>query len=252
MKSNDFFPRNGRVIYLKDYAGYGQIAIREDIEHNALVRILTIDDVRESATFIEDGKRYDLYFKYTRDLVAPLEKKPDIKDVLLLGGAGFSIPKYIISHYPEVHIDVVELKREMYELAMDYFYLDQLYAEYNLHEDNRMDVYILDANDYIYETKRKYDLIINDAYIGNNMDDDLVKDARVKQMKKLLNPNGVYIINLITAVKGPSSMPGILEWEILKNNYKNTDMFPVKKEAGALEKQNVILTATDGPWVPVR
>ena len=43
----------------------------------------------------------------------------------------------------------------MYELAMDYFYLDQLYAEYNLHEDNRMDVYILDANDYIYETKKE-------------------------------------------------------------------------------------------------
>ena len=113
MNSNDFFPRNGRVVYLKDYAGYGQVAIREEIEHNALVRLLTINDVRESATFIEDGKHYDLYFKYTRDLVAPLEKKPDIKEVLLLGGAGFSIPKYIISHYPEVHIDVVELKRDV-------------------------------------------------------------------------------------------------------------------------------------------
>ncbi|MCR4604456.1 MAG: fused MFS/spermidine synthase [Eubacterium sp.] len=245
----DVFPRNGRVIYLKNYPGYGQIAVREEIEHNSLVRLLTVDDVRESAAFMEEGKHYELYFKYTRDLVTPLEKKIGIKEVLLFGGAGFSIPKYVVSHYPDVHIDVVEFSRPMYELAFQYFYMDELYAEYDLTNNNRMDVYILDANDYIYETKKKYDLIINDAYMANIMDENLVKDAKVKQIKKLLNPGGVYIINLITAAKGPASMPGLLEWEILKNNFKNTDMYPAKPEAGALEKQNMILVATDGAWI---
>ena len=67
-------------------------------------------------------------------------------------------------------------------------------------------------------------------------------------MKKCLNPGGVYMMNLITAVKGPASMQGILEYEILKRNFKNTDMFACKKEMGALEKQNMILVGTDGEW----
>ena len=250
-QKKDIFPRQGRVIFMKNEPGYGRIEVKEAIENHQLVRLLLVDEVRESATYMEEGRHYDLVFKYTQDFAIALHRKPEIKNTLLLGGAGFSFPKYYIHFFPEKHIDVVEFKPEMYQLAMQYFYLDELYRDYNLTEDRRMEVFIEDANDYLQQTDRTYDLIINDCYISNRMDDELLRDRQVKSIKRRLNPGGIYVINLITAIRGPASMPGILEYEILKNHFKNTDMFACKPDMGALEKQNLILVGTDGPWEPV-
>lgn len=244
----DVFPRAGRIIFMKNEPGYGRIEVKEVIENNELLRLLLVDDTRESAVYMEEGRHYDLVFKYTQDFAIPLHRRPGIKQTLMLGGAGFSFPKYYIHNYPDKHIDVVEFNPGMYQLALHYFYLDDLYREYNLTEDRRLEVFIEDANDYLKRTDRTYDLIINDAYVSNRMDDDLLKDRQVRNIKKCLNPGGIYIINLITAVKGPRSMPGILEYEILKRNFKNTDMFACKKECGPLERQNMILIGTDGDW----
>lgn len=247
-KNNDIFPRHGRVIFMKNEPGYGRIEVKEAIENHELLRLLLVDDVRESAAIMEEGRHYELVFKYTKDFTIAFDKRPEIKNTLLLGGAGFSFPKYYISTFPDKHIDVVEFKPQMYQLAMQYFYLDELYRDYNLTEDIRMEVFIEDANEYVKKTDRTYDLIINDCYISNRMDDDLLKDAQVKYIKKCLNPGGIYMMNLITAIKGAGSMQGILEYEILKRNFKNTDMFACKKEMKALEKQNTILVGTDGDW----
>lgn len=247
-KKTEVFPRAGRVIYMKNESGYGRIEIKEAIENHELVRLLLVDEVRESAAFMEDDRHFDLVFKYTRDFAIALHRRPEIQSTLLLGGAGFSFPKYYIHYFPEKHLDVVEINPNMFKLAMEYFYLDELYEKYDLNNNRRMEVFLEDANDYIRHTKRTYDLIINDAYVSNRMDDDLLKARQVSQIKKLLNPGGIYVINLITAIHGPASMPGILEYEIMKNNFKNTDMFACKKEAGALERQNVILVGTDGQW----
>ena len=110
------------------------------------------------------------------------------------------------------------------------------------------DVFLEDANDYLRRTDRTYDLIINDAYISNRMDSDLLKERQVRRIRECLNPGGVYMINLITAVRGAEATPGILEYEILNTHFKNTDIFSCKKEMGALERQNMILVGTDGAW----
>ncbi len=247
-KNNDVFPRQGRIIFMKNEPGYGRIEVKEAIENHELLRLLLVDEVRESAAVMEEGRHYELVFKYTKDFVVALEKRPEIKSTLLLGGAGFSFPKYYIDSFPDKTIDVVEFKPIMVQLAMQYFYLDELYKDYDLTNTDRLRIFTEDANDYLVNTDQTYDLIINDCYISNRMDDDLLKDKQVKNVKRCLNPGGVYMINLITAIKGPGSMQGILEYEILKNNFKNTDMFACKKEMGALEKQNTILVGTDGAW----
>ncbi|MEE3467397.1 MAG: fused MFS/spermidine synthase [Eubacterium sp.] len=251
-KDDEIFCRHGQVIFMKNEPGYGRIEVREAIENHELARLLLVDDVRESATIMEEGRHYELMFKYTKDFDIALQRRPEIKDTLLLGGAGFSFAKFYIDKYKDKHLDVVEFKAEMYQLAMQYFYLDELYRDYNLTETKRMEVFIEDANEYLAKTDRKYDLIINDCYIANRIDDDLLRDQQVQSVKRCLNPGGVYMINLITAVKGPASMPGILEYEILKNNFKNADMFVCKKEMSKLEKQNMILVGTDGEWTPVQ
>ena len=231
---------------MKNESGYGRIEVKEVIEKNELLRLLLVDEVRESAAYMEEGRHNELYFKYTRDLVAPMFSHPEIREVLLLGGAGFSIPKHVIACHPEATIDVVEFNPMMYQLALKYFYLEELYRDYALTENRRLEVFIEDANEYLRRTEKCYDLIINDAYVANRMDDDLLKDRQVKQIKSRLKPSGIYIMNLITALSGTNSMPGILEYEIMKNHFKNTDMYPCKSEAMAVERQNVVIIGSDG------
>ena len=268
----DVFPRAGRVIFMKRDPGYGRIEVKECIENHELIRLLLVDDVRESAAYMEEGRHYDLVFKYTRDFTIALERRPEIRSVLLLGGAGFSFPKYYIGRWltgrpdsvagasafsgqgispdsrPAGRIDVVECNPLMFELAMKYFYLDELYREFSLNETRQLEVFLEDANDYLRRSDRTYDLIINDAYVSNRMDHDLLKDRQVRRIREHLNPGGVYLINLITAIRGPEATPGILEYEILKKHFAHTDMFACKAEMGALERQNMILVGTDGEW----
>ena len=229
-RSKELFPRAGRTIFMKKESGYGRIEVREVIEKNELIRLLLVDEVRESAAIMEEGRRNELVFKYTKDFDIALKKRPDITNTLMLGGAGFSFPKHYIHSYPDKRIDVVEFNPMMYQIAMQYFYLDELYADYRLSENRRMEVFIEDANDYITHTDRTYDLVINDCYVSNRMDDELLKNRQVVHIKKILNPGGVYMINLITAIHGSQSMPGVLEYEILKTNFKNTDLFACKKK----------------------
>ena len=183
-KPGVIFPRKGRVIFMKNETGYGRIEVKEVIEKNELLRLLLVDDTRESAVYMEEGRHFDLVFKYTQDFAIPLHRRPEITNTLLLGGAGFSFPKYYIHYFPEKHIDVVEFNPQMYQLALQYFYLDELYREHSLTEDRRLEVFIEDANDYLRRTDRTYDLIINDAYVSNRMDDDLLKDRQVRAVKK--------------------------------------------------------------------
>lgn len=66
------------------------------------VRILNIDSGFESATFTDEDKVNELVFDYTRYYDLMFNAKIDINNVLLIGGSGYSYPKYYISHYKNI------------------------------------------------------------------------------------------------------------------------------------------------------
>ncbi len=232
------------LVELKD-EGYGRIAVHEHYEDGRLVRILTVNDARESGTFTKKGKRNELLFKYTHAFNRIFEINEDIHDTLMIGGAGFSYPKYYISHFPDKCMDVVEINPKMVELAMKYFYLDELYDKYNIHESDRLHIYINDANTYLSATEKKYDCIINDAYVGSSPDKALLTDRVSSMVRDRLRGGGVYVINLITAVTGPDAKPGIMCQEILKNYFTNIVFTRVRRDVPSGERQNCILLASD-------
>lgn len=223
----------------------GRLVVRDTDYFNERVRVLLVGDTRESATFIAPEKRNDLIFEYTKGLNLVLEKVPHIQNTLMIGGAGFSYPKYYISRYPEKRMDVVEVDAHMVDLAMRYFYLDELFAEYDLHENNRLRIIISDGFDYLAACAEEYDAIFNDAYIGNVPDKDLLSENGVRQIKRCLKRNGVYALNLITALEGAQAMRGIMADAILKNRFRHVVVFPCTSGRAREEKQNCVIVASD-------
>ena len=217
------------------------------------VRLLLVDRAQESASYVEEEKRNELYFKYMRALSNSLEyfvkeakeRNDDIKDILLIGGGGFSFPKYVMSHYESLNMDVVELYEEMLDYALDYFYLKDLIEDYGLIKHKRLNIIIGDAVKFISRPGKKYDIIINDAFHGETPNQDMLTPRAVENIKAHLSANGVYMINLITGIEGYHSMAGIVTEKVLERFFKCVRSFPVLPCRDKKDKQNVIYIATD-------
>ena len=211
------------------------------------MRTLTVDGARESSCYTDPGRHSELIYEYLKIFAAvPERMETTAPRVLLFGGAGFSFPKYFISRYRHGTMDVVELHRELYDLAREYFFLDELSRDFDLPKSGRLRVYIQDANKYIETCRNRYDIIYNDAYHGATADGGLLSEKSSARIASLLEKDGSYVINLITPVEGYGSMQAVLACQVLKNHFRSVRFYQVNPKLSKTTRQNCIITAT-GP-----
>ncbi|WP_027438148.1 spermidine synthase [Lachnospira multipara] len=231
-----------RNLYKSKSRGYGKIMVRDVVEDGKEIRILMVNFARESACLREEGHHHELLFKYTRQFENIFNIKPDIKETLLIGGAGMSYPKYYIKNHQGCKMDVVEINPEMVEIAHKYFYIDEFMEG---DKDGALNIYVDDGMKFLSKQDKKYDCIINDAYIGNVLDSGLMSYRGVAHIKRHLNTGGIYIVNIITALSGFYANDGKIARQVFDANFKNVAFYTTRPESSPLEKQNCILIGTD-------
>ena len=91
-------------------------------------------------------------------IAAPLLALPPARrgDILILGVAGGSAARVVRAIAPDARIVGVELSSEVIDAAREHFDLDGL----------GMDLVIGDALDFLREDDRKFDLILEDVFVG--------------------------------------------------------------------------------------
>lgn len=238
---------NGKVIYSTSCYGNNDLEIVDKTEEGESVRLLLVNGTRESATYNEKAHRNDLVFRYAIGFNDVFFINNNLKDCLLLGGAGFSYPKYFISRFPEKTLDVVEIDEGMVKLAFEYFYLDELFDEYNLYENQRLKIHIMDGREYLNTVSKTYDVIFNDAYISDSPAEGLINFDAISLIKNHLNPGGIYVINIITAISGKGAFPLFSELAYVKELFKYTRFCKCRNDVPANEKQNCLIFASDSP-----
>jgi spermidine synthase len=226
---------------------FANIEIKDTYLGDEEVRMLLVDQGQESACFLNPMLRNELVFPYTKAFARVTELAPVRDRVLMLGGGAFSFPKFYISHYPEGAIDVVELHEEIYDIALDYFFLDELFETYDLKNTGRLKVHIQDAFAYIHNCRETYDLIFNDAYHGVRPDFKGLTFDTTAEIKKCLNESGIYILNLIGSMSGSQSMQTVLSKEILHQLFTHVEVVPVEPLRRPEDRQNLLLLASDSP-----
>ncbi len=224
------------VVYSKRIKDYGKLEVYDTIEEGDEVRYLLVDNVRESAMFLDPELREQPVFKYQKRLKILFDDDESIKKTLMFGGAGFIYPKVYLARYPERTMDVVELMPFMEKIARDYF---------DLTDDPRLNVYIEDAVDYLEDTNEKYDVVLNDAFIADRMDKGLQSIGSIKRVKEHLNPDGLYVINLLGELFGEGAMPGRLFREMLGQVFENTLLLRTREDVSVTDIQNFLLIASD-------
>lgn len=225
------------------FSRYGKIEVKDLKENDVAVRVLLVNQTRESACYLIPGLQYEPVFEYIRRIMEEIDKHPQIKKTLMIGGAGFSFPKAYISRYGDKALDVVENNPEMIDIARKYFFLDRLCDEFELDKNGRMRIFVDDGLHYLQNTAEQYDLIINDAFVGRVPDKGLSADEGTRLIHARLREGGLYIINVITALTGKDAMPGIMAQELLARVFGSARMQQVSNGYPEHLSQNVLVVA---------
>lgn len=157
------------------------------------IRCYVQDGVYQSATYIEEEYRCELIFPYMKGWVNSFSLLP-IHSILLIGGGGYSYPKYVLSHHEIVSMDVVEIDENAEEIAKQYFYLEDILKQYDPNK-KRLHTILQDGRSYLEESTSNYDVIIYDAFVGIVPVFSLVTIEGLKAAKKRLNKDGLLMIN---------------------------------------------------------
>lgn len=225
---------------------YGRVLIYNVMQNNEMVRVMNIDSGYESITYVDENKCNELFSKYAKLYNLMFESSIEIKNTLMIGGAGYSYPKYFISHYEDKNMDVVEIDGKITELAKKYFYLDKLIEDYNLEKNNRLNLITEDGRTYLNQNSKKYDAILNDAFSGNSPAKTLTTIEAVEKIKGSLNENGLYLTNIISSLEGKNSKFLNAEVNTLKQVFKNVYIIPCLTDENDLTTPtNIMVISTD-------
>lgn len=233
--------------YVSYDSEYSRILIFNHYNENEdLIRSFMMDSGHESVTYVDENKCNELVFEYTKMYDLMFNSEKEIKDSLLIGGAGYSYPKYYISKYLDKNMDVVEIDPMVTEIAKKYFYLDKLIEEYNLEENGRLKLITEDGRTYLNRNQKKYDAILNDAFSDTTPVATLTTLEAIKNIKNSLNENGIYMTNIISSLDGENSKFMKSEVKTLKQLFLNVYVIPCATKDDLEICQNNMVIATDG------
>lgn len=188
----------------------------------------------QSAMFMDSD---EMVFDYGRYYHLIRHFKPDFKDTLMVGGAGYTFPKEYLRKYPEAKMDVVEIDPQMTEIARKYFKLKDDPRLNIIHEDGRI---LLNRAE-----TAKYDAVLMDAF-GSlfSVPYQLTTLEAVQNISRVMRDDGVVIFNLGSSITGPGSAFLQAEFKTYQAVFPNVYLFKVNTGYTDDQLQNLIIVAT--------
>ncbi|MBS1773770.1 MAG: fused MFS/spermidine synthase [Bacteroidetes bacterium] len=153
-----------------------------DTKHNVDIpsRVMLVNHNWQTWTSRKDQNFSFLYYtRFTRTVISSMQ--PGSR-ALLIGLGGGTVARQMERY--NVSYDAVEIDGRLPELAEKYFGLKHA-VENTVVDDGRH---------YVNVCKKKYDLIIIDALLGENIPSHLLSKECFAQLNTLLNPNGKIFV----------------------------------------------------------
>jgi len=189
---------------------------------------------RQSAMYLDDPT--ELALPYTRFYRLAEYFQPGMRRMLVLGGGGYSFPKYGLAHYPDLQIDVVELDPGMTALARSHF---------GLTDHPRLRIIEADARTFLNKVEGGYDVILCDVFTSHySIPFHLVTIEAVERMRAALNPGGVVLVNLLASPEGGSSRFYKALYATFKTAFPAVRSYAVFNPTDLHQWQNLILAAS--------
>jgi spermidine synthase len=134
------------------------------------------------------ARPHDLEVAYTRCMMGFLLFRPPPGDVLLVGLGGGSLAKFFHQRLPAARVTAVEINPEVVTVARHYFLLPP--------DDERLNVVVGDAAEFLAATPRRYDVIMVDGYGAEAQAEEVATLRFYRDCRAKLAPNGALVVNL--------------------------------------------------------
>ena len=230
----------GKDVIHRQESFYHRIEVTETGTSPHRRRELHLDSTTEGGMNADDGSLILDYQHYWR--LPLLRDGFQLNSALFIGAGAFGMPEVMSREIPEARVDVAEIDPQVIEVGRQFF---------KLSEHPRVNAHAGDARHYLRTHKdQRWDMIFGDAYAGvRSIPSHLVTKEFFPLVADRLTPEGVFVINTITAVQGERAelLGGILV--TLRAVFPHVEAFAVQGPRQLA--QNVILLAARQDWKPL-
>ena len=162
------------------------------------IRLLNVGGVYQSVAYTDQHLSCELACMYHQAFARVIG---NAKRILVLGGGGFSFPKYLLAHHPEAQVDVVEIDPAIIEIAREKFDLARVEKEAGEH----LSIICADALAWLKDSGETYDIIVNDAFSGKRPLGPMSTTDGALLIKEHLCADGIYMANVRSSLEGRRS-----------------------------------------------
>lgn len=166
------------------------------------VRLLNVNGVFQSAGYLEPGLVNELVCEYHRRFAQVVEAMPRLSRAAVIGGGGYSFPKWLLAHAAPARIDVVEIDPQITQVAREFFGLDRAEAAHGTGGDDRLHEYAEDGWAWLRAQHESIDLVVNDAFSGKRPLGPLATGEGARLVRGHLCADGVYLANVRASLEG--------------------------------------------------
>ncbi|MDE5833795.1 MAG: fused MFS/spermidine synthase [Desulfovibrio sp.] len=213
---------------------------RDSSRGGAAIRLMATDPgYSQSGMLIDDPA--EPYFDYTRYYALGPKYAPRAKKILMLGGGGYSVPKWLLSGKsgidPDFSLKVVEIDPAMTKTAREHFALK---------DDPRMEIEHRDARQFLNRQRDQYDLIFVDVFNSHySIPFQMGTAEAIRELRRAAAPGGVLVMNMISAITGENGRLFRSVWQNLKKAFPDIDVYCVGYPNQPDKVQNLIILARD-------
>ena len=164
------------------------------------VRLLATDPGHVQSIMALDDPA-DLCASYTRYYrLGPL-LAPQARNILMLGGGAYSVPKWLLANRSglpdDFRLTVVELDPAMTALARRWFALP---------DDPRLRIVHEDARTFLRRNTSRHDLVLVDVFTSQySVPFHMGTVEAARELRRAVSDNGVLLMNVISAASGPDA-----------------------------------------------
>jgi len=170
---------------------YYCIVVSETEQDGHQLKVMNLDRLTHSVSKVEDPAHlYYSHWKVQAELVRLSASRTPSPRVLIIGGGGYTVPRWVETFVPSAQIEVVEIDPAVTEVAL---------RDFGVGPNTRIRSYNMDGRQYIQELAEPgaYDLVIQDAVNDLSVPYHLMTREYDALVRRLLKPEGSYLLTLI-------------------------------------------------------
>ena len=166
------------------------------------IRLLNVNGTFQSVSYIASELRFELCVHYHRMMAKIIQQVAPEGHIVVMGGGGFSLPKYLATHMRGATVEAIEIDPKIVSLARERFFLDEALAvassELRVIEDDAWKV-LQDAE------AGSVNVLVNEVFAGRKSLGPLGTATGAQVVKEKLADGGVYLVDVRCPLEGHGS-----------------------------------------------